>query len=111
MPHLILEHTDATQGDMPALCQAVFDAACGCSTFPNPSDVKVRTRLCANHTGGTGDHFVHATVRMLEGRTNEAKREVSEAVFGAMLAQLPNCPSLTVEIVDMHGPSYVKRYL
>ena len=111
MPHIILEHTNKTADKMAALCHAVFEAACGCTAFPNPTAVKVRTRLCANHTGGTGDDFVHATVRMLDGRTDDLKSEVSQAVLAAMVEALPDISSLTCEISEMHRASYAKRYL
>ncbi len=111
MPHIVIEHTEKTAAKMADVCKAVFEAACGCETFPNPEAVKVRSRLCANHTGGTGDDFVHATVRMLAGRTNDLKSEVSQAVLGALESAFPNTASLTCEIVDMHGESYAKRYL
>lgn len=111
MPHLVIEHSPEIADDMPALCQAVFDAACGCTTFPDPKAVKVRSRLCSNHTGGTGDGFAHTTVRMLAGRTDDLKSEVTAAVLAAMQTALPTTASLTVEVVDMHVASYAKRYL
>ena len=111
MPHIIIEHTDKTADQMATLCKAVFDAACGCETFPDPSTVKVRSRLCANHTGGTGDDFVHVTVRMLAGRTDALKSEVSTAILATLQNHAPTTASLTCEIVDMHAASYAKRYL
>ena len=111
MPHLIIEHSPEIADVMPDLCKAVFEAATGCSTFPIPGAVKVRSRLCSNHTGGTGAGFAHTTVRMLQGRTDDLKSEVSAAVLAAMETALPTTASLTVEIVDMHGASYAKRYL
>ncbi|MGB0799252.1 MAG: 5-carboxymethyl-2-hydroxymuconate Delta-isomerase [Planktomarina sp.] len=111
MPHLVIEHSPEITDAMPALCQAVFEAACRCSTFPNPSAVKVRSRLCQNHTGGTGAGFAHTTVRMLEGRSDDLKSEVTAAVLAAMETALPTTASLTVEVVDLHTASYAKRYL
>lgn len=111
MPHIIIEHSPKTTDAMPALCQAIFEAACGCETFPDPSTVKVRSRLCDNHTGGTGDDFIHATVRMLEGRTDALKIEVSEALLATMEAMCPTVASLTCEIAELHTASYRKRYL
>lgn len=111
MPHLIIEHSPEVTDAMPDLCQAVFDAACGCSTFPDPKAIKVRSRVCQNHTGGTGDGFAHTTVRMLQGRTDDLKCEVTTAVMEVMQANLPGTASLTVEVVDMHTASYAKRYL
>ena len=111
MPHIVIEHTENTTDKMALLCKAVYDAACGCETFPLPSAVKVRSRLCANHTGGTGDDFIHTTVRMLEGRTDAIKSEVSEAILNVMVEMFPTTASLTCEIVDLHTASYRKRYL
>jgi len=111
MPHIVIEHSDKTTDAMADTCQAVFDAACGCETFPVPANVKVRSRLCAHHTGGTGDDFVHVTVRMLPGRTDALKQEVSAAILATLETQFPTTASLTVEIVEMHAASYAKRYL
>ncbi len=111
MPHIVIEHSAKTADAMATTCKAVFDAACGCETFPVPGNVKVRSRLCDNHTGGTGDDFVHVTVRMLPGRTDPLKQEVSGAILAVLEHQFPTTASLTVEIVELHAASYAKRYL
>ncbi len=111
MPHVVIEHTDKTADQMPSVCKDVFDAAAQCSTFTDPSAIKVRSRLCANHTGGTGDDFAHATIRMLQGRDDAAKGEVADAVMGVLAAHLTHVANLTVEVVDMDKPSYRKRSL
>ncbi|MEM6308096.1 MAG: 5-carboxymethyl-2-hydroxymuconate isomerase [Pseudomonadota bacterium] len=111
MPHLIIQHTQKTASQMPDVCQAVFDAAAGCATFPDATAIKVRSVLCANHTGGTGDDFAHVTVRLLDGRSDTEKADVSAAIMVALDRHLPTTANLTVEIVDMHRASYQKRSL
>ena len=58
---------------------------------------------------------MHAQLRLLSGRTPDAKKDLSERV-AAVLRRLTPKPEgvmvqLSVEIVDMDRPSYVKERL
>jgi 5-carboxymethyl-2-hydroxymuconate isomerase len=70
---------------------------------------------CAIGTAPEGRAFVHAQLRLLSGRTPEAKKDLSERI-AAVLRRLTPRPAgmlvqLSVEIVDMDRPSYVKERL
>ena len=111
MPHIIIEHSDKTTAQMPAICAEVFTAASKCSSFPDASAIKVRSVLCANHTGGTGDDFVHATIKALAGRDDTQKAEVTDAVMNVLNTHLTLTSNLTVEFYNLHTDSYRKRAL
>ena len=66
-------------------------------------------------TVGTGRGFVHAQLRLLAGRTPEAKQDLSGRIADVLRRLTPRPPGvmvqLSVEIVDMDRPSYVKERL
>jgi 5-carboxymethyl-2-hydroxymuconate isomerase len=59
--------------------------------------------------------FVHAQLRLLAGRTPEAKRELAERIAMVLRRAVPRpagvLVQLSVEIVDMDRASYVKERL
>ena len=115
MPHLILEHDAALAEthDLPALVDALFDAACAHPLFAKaPHDVKVRTVLFANGRSGlTPASQAHLTIRLLTGRSPEDKQGLAKALLDVLAHHLPDVGSLSVEPVDMDRNTYTKRTL
>lgn len=109
MPHLVIEHTSKTTAKMGEVCDAIFDTACKLEEFPDPKTIKVRSQLCENHRGGKGDDFAHVTIRILEGRSDTAKSNISNAIFDVVVGLLPETQNVTCEVVDLHAASYLKR--
>ena len=58
---------------------------------------------------------MHAQLRLLAGRTPEAKKELSDLIAAVLRERTPRpqgvLVQLSVEIVDMDRPSYVKERL
>lgn len=115
MPHLVLEHsaTLADHHDLKGLADALFDAACAHPVFAaNPKAVKLRTIACANGRSGLSvDTFAHLTIRLLSGRTTDAKAGLARDMLAILDAHLPDVGSLTVEPVDIDTATYAKRAL
>jgi 5-carboxymethyl-2-hydroxymuconate isomerase len=61
--------------------------------------------------GQTRDSFVHVAVHLLDGRSDEQKTMLSEAILARIEPMLPAVVSVGVEIVDIHRASYRKRVL
>lgn len=114
MPHLVLEFSKGLDDshDMPALCQTLFDALAAQPAFPQPANLKIRASAVPYSVIGTEPQsFVHATLRLLPGRDDDTKSQLTQAVLSALQSHLPQVGSLTVEIVELHGASYAKRVL
>lgn len=119
MPHLIVEYS-SNLGDYPE-AQALAEltaSVCASPEVKHESDLKarfVRTGSFAIGTAGGERAFVHAQLRLLAGRSPEAKQDLAERVARVLRRTTPRpagaLVQLSVEIVDMDRPSYVKEEL
>ena len=119
MPHLTVEYTDNLAGLPGQQLLAELNAVvCGHPTVQDEADVKARLLPLSCFEIGTAPAqrgFVHVQLRLLSGRTPEAKKDLSERVAGVLRRLTPRpagvLVQLSVEIVDMDRPSYVKERL
>lgn len=115
MPHLVLEHSRelSERYDLAAFADDLFETASAHPVFAShPQAVKVRTLACDNVRSGVSPQtFAHLTVRMLSGRTIEAKSALAADLLQVLVRHLPDVGSLSVEPVDMDTNTYTKRVL
>lgn len=119
MPHLSVEYS-SNLADFPQaqVLRELNQAVTSSPEVPDEADLKTRIAAVDNFEIGSapaGRGFVHAQLRLLSGRTPDAKKDLSERV-AAVLRRLTPKPEgvmvqLSVEIVDMDRPSYVKERL
>ncbi|RYF84200.1 MAG: 5-carboxymethyl-2-hydroxymuconate Delta-isomerase [Comamonadaceae bacterium] len=119
MPHLVIEHS-RNLGDFPfdRIVPALNRSVTAHPSILDAMDLKTRVVAHSQVRVGNEDEghaFVHAQLRLLAGRSAEAKRELAERVADVLREHLPRPPGLTlqlsVEIVDMDRGSYVKERL
>ena len=113
MPHCIIEYSAnvAEQVSIDDLIDATHQGAMSSGLFEE-YDIKTRAIAYRQHrTGQTQDSFVHVTVRLLSGRDDQQKSQLSDKLLTAIEPLLPNVASVGVEICDMHRESYRKRVL
>lgn len=119
MPHLIVEYSQNLAGFPEAQALAELNQAVTSSPeILDEADLKsrcVRVDTFAIGTAPAQRAFVHAQLRLLSGRSSEAKQDLSGRV-AAVLRRLTPRPAgvmvqLSVEIVDMDRGSYVKERL
>ena len=118
MPHLIIEYTDniieePRWNDLYRDIHAVLIAT---SEWYSP-DIKSRAIRLTNYCVGNGSPdqaFISLTIQILAGRSDDLKQSVSEnclkilaSYFHRTLEKLRS--SVTVQIVDIHAPSYSRR--
>lgn len=111
MPHFIIEHGRALQGDKDTddAMQLAFNCGKDCG-FIGPADIKVRLRPYTDFFAGDGRRsFIHITVRLLSGRTVAQKESLAIALRDAFDARFPDVQSISIEICDMDRGSYKKR--
>ncbi len=113
MPHVIIEHSEDVAGlvGLNELVDAVHEATFSSELF---SEYDIKTRAIAyqyHRMGQTRDSFVHVAVHLLDGRSDEQKTMLSEAILARVEPMLPAVASVGVEIIDIHRASYRKRVL
>ena len=109
LPHCIIEHSSPIE---PAdLNQKVFQGALESNLFePDGSDIKVRSIVYEHYqTGSNKENFIHVTLRILSGRSDQDKHLLSNSVMSKLQSIPLVAASLTVEIVDMDRNSYSKQ--
>ncbi len=115
MPHCILEASDnlLDQPDWSALLRAVNGRLVATGLFTE-ADIKSRVIQHSAFLIGDGapdQAFVTLNLQILDGRSDEVKAQLSEALLPLLLAAFPNTMagmrcSLTVQVTDIHRPSY-----
>ena len=119
MPHLTIEYSRNLTGFPEAQVLTELNQAVTSSPeIADEADLKSRCVVLDRYAIGTAPAqraFVHAQLRLLSGRTPEAKKDLSERI-ATVLRRLTPCPTgvlvqLSVEIVDMDRPSYIKERL
>ncbi|WP_313073594.1 5-carboxymethyl-2-hydroxymuconate Delta-isomerase [Melaminivora sp.] len=119
MPHLIVEYS-SNLPDFPEreALAALNAAVCASPEVPIEMDLKTRILRVDSYEIGTAPAqraFVHAQLRLLSGRSPEARQDLGQRVARALREHTPRPDGvqvqLSVEIVDMDRPSYVKGLL
>ncbi|MGL6160104.1 5-carboxymethyl-2-hydroxymuconate Delta-isomerase [Microbulbifer sp.] len=111
MPHLVIEYAHKLEDkvSISALVSAVQEALSQTGLFA-PHTIKTRA-LPYRHfiAGEKGGCFVHAEVRLLEGRNEQEREAVSSAVFNCLCQFADGVPAVTVEVREMDSGCYSKR--
>ena len=114
MPHIIVEyagHLDETHC-MTGMCQALFDAAAASGVFPDVNAIKVRAVPCPfSRIGTEPQSFAHVTIRLLAGRDDDVKADLTRTILAALDTVLTDVGSLSVDIKDIDTATYAKRTL
>lgn len=114
MPHIVVEYTDGINRavDIPKLCSALHDDL---ATRESVDIHAIKTRaLLVQYTivgdGDEPDRMIHITLRLLPGRSDDLKCEMTQGLANVArdIAHHDDRITITAEIVDMHGPSYIK---
>lgn len=117
MPHIIVEYTP-NLGSLPfeAMLASVTRRLAESPEVADEADLKARVLRTEHFRVGLAEQgrgFIHVTVRIMEGRNEEAKRDFSQRVTDGMLEHMPDfAPGMTVhlsvDVVDMARGSYRK---
>lgn len=108
MPHCIVEHSVEIDSDL--LVSLVYQGALESNLFQREgSDIKVRAMPYASYQTGSVDiNFVHVTLRILSGRTQAQKSDLTHLVLEQLKTEIKQECSLSVEVVDIDTDSYAK---
>ncbi len=119
MPHLIVEYSPNLPAFPEAEALAALNAAvCASPEVLDEADLKTRFVRVQSFEIGTAPAqraFVHAQLRLLAGRSPQAKQDLAGRVAQVLRSCTPRpagvLVQLSVEIVDMDRPSYTKERL
>lgn len=115
MPHCILEASDnlLDPPDWQGLLGDLHRTLAGTGLF---SEADIKSRVIRHDTfrvadGAPDRAFVTLDVQILEGRTDEVKARISEALLSVLTGAFPRSAAamrlnVTVQISDLHRPSY-----
>lgn len=113
MPHCIIEYTPRVVGTLPKnqLIQIAHHIMLDSGLF-GVADVKTRAFVTEDYLLGNGQigdgDFIHIIIRLLEGRTVEQKRTLTNDMASSLRQCLPALLSITVDIIDMVRATYAK---
>ncbi|MEZ8826611.1 5-carboxymethyl-2-hydroxymuconate Delta-isomerase [Vibrio amylolyticus] len=112
MPNLVMEYSNSIDQrvNVQGLLEDLHDVALKSSLF-DPDSVKSRALRCHHWlVGEQGDSvdFIHVGFELLDGRTEEQKRELSRQLMTVLQEQAGQVRSLTVNIRDMDRSCFQK---
>lgn len=111
MPHFIIECSEnICQIKSPAeIIQTVHDTAEASNLFDH-GDIKVRlTPYTHYNNGNSKKDFIHIFGNMMEGRTTEQKKNLSDAIISKLKMMFPDIPILSMNIRDFERATYSNK--
>lgn len=115
MPHVVMEYTDPVveRVNVSLLLEDLHKVVTACPEF-NPADVK--SRSYASHQWFVGEevtptNFIHVRVWILNGRSEEIKKELTGKLLDVMKAHAVEAANLSVDIQDMDRAWYARSDL
>ncbi len=108
MPHCVIEHSADIDGLV--LLKPVYDGTLASGLFDaSGKDIKVRAIAYDNYkVGEMLASFIHVSLKILSGRSDEQKSMLSEAVLSELQQLAISDSSMTVEVLDIDRASYSK---
>lgn len=112
MPHIIVEYSANLKTDIPALLKDLHHSVDGKYNVALER-VKTRAHKLENFVVGKHDtdgQMVHVELKLMPGRSDEAKTELSGILLNTVRKYVPESDypnsAVTVEVSELHGPSY-----
>lgn len=111
MPHLVIEYAQNLEDriSITALVSSAHDSMSRSGLFA-PHTIKTRAVPFRDFIAGDkGSSFIHAEVRLFEGRSERDREALSSAVFNCLCQFADGVPAVTVEVREMDPDCYSKR--
>lgn len=109
MPHIIIELSDNLAQNAPFIVERIQQSAVSCGLFDSAS-VKTRAQIYQHFVlGNHSDSFIHVQAKILSGRTDQQKQDLSDCLIDCLHHHWPKTGCLSVEIIDMDKNSYRKQ--
>ncbi len=109
MPHCVVEYSADLEETLSIdeLIEVAHQAVLSSGLF-RPEDTKSRAYPCHHYKTISGDDsFIHIVIKILSGRQDEVRRQLSQTVLSAVSEFSSGVDTVTVEVVDLDS-SYAK---
>lgn len=114
MPHFIIDCSESVLAfaEPQELMQTVYDAAESTTLFAESGvgGIKVRLNPYAHFLNvDSREHFVHVFANIMQGRTQEQKKELSNRVVRALNGLLPAVEIISMNVRDFEKATYCNK--
>lgn len=111
MPHFIIDCSESvlTLAEPQKLLQTVYDAAESTTLFAESGVGGIKVRLNPyNHflNVDSREHFVHVFANIMEGRTQEQKKDLSHRIVRTLKSLLPEVEIISMNVRDFEKATY-----
>ena len=113
MPHFVIEYSRDLEDryDLSEVMEITYESGVQ-SGVMIADNIKVRARPYEHYRIlNDGDSFLHTTVFLLDGRTDQQKEQVALILQENLQNYLQDVTSISVDIRDMNSQAYKKRVL
>ena len=111
MPHFVIdcsEHIIKLKSPE-EIIQQVYNTADASGLFTK-GDIKVRINPFQYYTvGNTSDDFIHVFGNIMEGRTADQKKKLSESIVSKLKSMFPDVPIISINIRDFEKATYCNK--
>ena len=111
MPHFVIEYAREVERriNISELLEVTHRVGAK-SGLMKPEDIKVRARPYDHYRmAGVDDTFVHTTIFLLVGRTDEQKEKLSISIRSKQATLMPGVTAISIDIRDMNDIAYKKH--
>lgn len=111
MPHFVIDCSEnITKMKSPdKIIQKVYDTAESTKLFAK-GDIKVRINPFQYYNvGNSKDDFIHIFANIMEGRTTDQKKNLSENIVSELKGMFPEVPIISINIRDFEKATYCNR--
>ncbi|MEM6361744.1 MAG: 5-carboxymethyl-2-hydroxymuconate Delta-isomerase [Bacteroidota bacterium] len=111
MPHFVIDCSEniLSLRSPEDLIQQVYDTADSINLF-DAGDVKVRINPFKFYTvGNSKNDFIHIFANIMEGRTTEQKRNLSNKIITQLKQMFPDVPVISMNIRDFEKSTYCNK--
>ncbi|MEM1408190.1 MAG: 5-carboxymethyl-2-hydroxymuconate Delta-isomerase [Bacteroidota bacterium] len=111
MPHFVIDCSEniISLRSPEELMQQVYDTAESTGLF-DKGDIKVRINPFKFYiVGNSKDDFIHIFANIMEGRTTEQKRNLSNKVVAQLKKMFPDVPIISINIRDFEKSTYCNK--
>ncbi len=108
MPHVIIEYADVLEAQIPReiLLDTIHQSVENSGLF-NASDIRSRTQSFDKFRLGVKQHsFLHITIKLLSGRTDEQKLALTQLVMQTMQSLSLTDVLISCECIEIDKASY-----
>jgi 5-carboxymethyl-2-hydroxymuconate isomerase len=114
MPHFIIHCSENVVNLKPAkeIMQAVYDTAEATNLFATSGVGGIKVRLESfRHfiTVNSEDDFIHVFAYIMEGRTVEQKKNLSEKIVGRLKSMFPSVQIISINVMDFEKATYCNK--